>query len=324
MKKFLKWAGIALLTIFIIGLFLLNHYGPTFGAKIGMPIYIFPPSDSRYGEIAIEIMDEQGYFSNGAAWMKQKEKAMDELEEVSSYEEVYPIIEESLKVAGGDHSFLLKNEEKESTYEKDTKPEVERNGNVLMIRLPAIMNAKENGQAYAEIVLKGLEENQDVNGVMIDLQNNTGGDMGPMITALSPLLPEGEILYFEHHLYDQPVILENGEVTGGGTKISTNIPPIKLEVPVAILTNEKTGSSAEAVMMAFLDLEQVKTFGQPTAGYASANASYPLYDGSIMYLTVAYNKTPNGKIFYDDAIPVDIETEQPVEEAMKWLNSREQ
>lgn len=321
MKKFLKWGTGITLVLIVIGIFLLNHFGPTLGAKVGMPIYIFPLSATRYGEIAIEIMDDQGYFVNEEEWSKQKKQAMNELANISNYEEAYPIIEEALKIAGGKHSFLLQNEEKEATYAKDMMPQVERNANVLFVQLPAIMDAEKNGKKYAEIVLEALNKNKEIKGIVIDLQENTGGDMGPMITAVSPLLPDGEILYFEHHLYDQPVVLKNGEVTGGGTTITTDIPSFKMDVPVAILTNERTGSSAEAIAMSFLDLENVRTFGQPTAGYASGNASYPLYDRSILYLTVAYNKTVNGQVFFDEPIPVDLETDNPREEAVNWLNS---
>lgn len=74
MKKFLKWGTGITLVLIVIGIFLLNHFGPTLGAKVGMPIYIFPPSATRYGEIAIKIMDDQGYFVNEEEWSKQKNR----------------------------------------------------------------------------------------------------------------------------------------------------------------------------------------------------------------------------------------------------------
>ena len=47
--------------------------------------------------------------------------------------------------------------------------------------------------------------------------------------------------------------------------------------------------------------------------------SYFLFDGTTMFLTTAFNKTPKGEIFYENPIPADIETERPLEEAMIWL-----
>lgn len=279
MKKIMKWIGAFFLILAIIIISLLHFYGPTVGARFGMPIYLFPPSAERYGEIAIEIMDSNGYYANNIKWEEQKEKAKDEM------------------------------------------PVVERLEDIAIIELPAILDAQSNGKKYAEIVLKFLQENQDIKGVIIDLQNNTGGDMGPMVTSVSPLLPDGEILFFKDEQNEYPVTLVNGKVTGGGTEIVTSIEPFKLEVPVALLTDEMTASSAEALVMSFMDLKRVQTFGISTAGYASANASYPLFDGAVMLLTTAFNQTPQGQIFYEDPIPVNTETEQPLEEAINWLKN---
>lgn len=319
MKKIMKWIGASLLILIVIVLFLLHFYGPTVGAQLGMPIYLFPPSPERYGKIAIDIMDSKGYYADNEKWDVQKEKALKEIKTISEYEEAYPIIEKALKVAGGKHSFLLTtvSEKKESL--KDEMPVVEKIDNIIIIKLPSIMDAKKNGKEYSQIVLEFLQNNKDAKGVILDLQGNTGGDMGPMVTSVSPLLPDGNILFFSNSKNELPIRLENGLVSGGGTEIVTDIVPFKLEIPVAILTNEMTGSSAEALLMSFMDLDRVKIFGKETAGYASANMSYFLFDGTTMFLTTAFNKTPKGEIFYENPIPADSETERPLEEAMIWL-----
>lgn len=321
MKRLMKWLGSFLLILTVIIFFLVHFYGPTVGARFGMPVYLFPPSEERYGEIAIEIMDSNGYYTNNEAWEEQKEKAMSEIEGKSSFEETYPTIEESLKVAGGKHSFLMPEGDLQERKLEDEIPTVERANDILVIDLPPILDAQSNGKKYAEIILESLQENQDVKGVVIDLQDNTGGDMGPMITSVAPLLPDGEILFFVDSEKKLPVLLEKGIVSGGGTEVYTDIEPFKIDVPVALLTNEMTASSAEALLMSFIDLEKVKIFGKPTGGYASANMSYPLFDGAIMFLTTAFNQTPEGKIFYENPIPVDNETEKPFEEAINWLEN---
>ena len=133
MEKIIKWAGASLFILTIMIFSLLHFYGPTIGAKLGMPIYLFSPSVERYGKIAIEIMDSNGYYANNEKWENQKEKALNEMKTLSSYEEVYPIIEESLKVAGGKHSFLkLKNDLQENKL-KDKMPSVERLDDILII-----------------------------------------------------------------------------------------------------------------------------------------------------------------------------------------------
>lgn len=320
MKKFFKRAGVILAILVVIGMFMVNRYGPIIGSQMGKPIYLFHPSPQRYGEIAIELMGKNGYYAANEEWNLQKEEALEEMESISTYEEAHPIIAESLKTAGGKHSFFMSektNNKRQSEYQ--IMPIVERNNNILHINLPAISNASTYGKEYAEIVLKGLQDNQDVEGIILDLQNNTGGDMGPMITAISPLLPDGEILYFSLRNGETPVSLADGMVAGGGSPVKTDIAPFKLKVSIAVLTSEMTASSGEATLMSLIPLDNVKTFGQPSAGYASGNTPYNLYDGSVMVLTGAYNKTTSGQMFSNDPIPADVETNQPFEEAVKWL-----
>lgn len=46
-------------------------------------------------------------------------------------------------------------------------------------------------------------------------------------------------------------------------------------LPIAILTDEWTASSGEAVLLAFRGMENVRTFGAANAGYAGVNMVTP-------------------------------------------------
>ena len=102
--------------------------------------------------------------------------------------------------------------------------------------------------------------------------------MGPMIAGLSPLLPDGVVATFTIGDRRTPVALSDGRVSGGGTPTSVG-QRAKLAVPVAVLTSERTASSGEQALLAFRGMANVRTFGQPTAGYASVNTAIPLYTG---------------------------------------------
>ena len=66
---------------------------------------------------------------------------------------------------------------------------------------------------------------------MLDLRGNTGGDMGgPMATAVSSLLPDGELVYYHYRSYDIPVTLKNGVVSNAGTGGRSLYPEEKLNV----------------------------------------------------------------------------------------------
>ena len=156
---------------------------------------------------------------------------------------------------------------------------------------------------------------------MLDLRGNTGGDMGPMATAVSSLLPDGELVYYHYRSYDVPVTLKNGVVSNAGTGGRSLYPEEKLNVPVAILTDDMTASSGEALMLCFRGLENTRTFGAPTAGYTSVNMLYNMYDGAQMYLTVAFDKARTGEIFKETSIEPDVATGSPLEAALEWLRS---
>ena len=67
------------------------------------------------------------------------------------------------------------------------------------------------------------------------------------------------------------------------------------------------------------EVENVRTFGTPTAGYASANIPYLLSDGYTLALTIGQDVARTGEVFCDDPIAPDIETETPLEDAVNWI-----
>ena len=94
-------------------------------------------------------------------------------------------------------------------------------------------------------------------------------------------------------------------------------------IPIAILTDEWTGSSGEAVLLAFRGLENVRSFGSPTAGYASTNTVFRLYDGTQIVLTVGADVAlRTGEVFCEEPIPPDVLTDSPEREAAAWIRSR--
>lgn len=96
----------------------------------------------------------------------------------------------------------------------------------------------------------------------------------------------------------------------------------RIECPVAILTNEWTGSSGEAVLLCFRGLDNVRVFGSPTAGYASSNQPFTMSDGATMWLTTGCDVARTGETFCDDPIDPDVTTETPMQDALAWLRSQ--
>lgn len=293
-------------------------YGPDFG------LYLVPPSAERYGKDALATIGKNGIYSGSDEWKSTYEECLKMIENAESYEDTYPAIKKALSVCGGKHSMLMTKSESQSTSDSydEVLPTVSLNGDIAVIKLPDFLGTAEAGRKYAKVVEDFIHENRDkIKGVVLDLRGNTGGDMGPMATAVSSLLPDGELMYYHYRSYDVPVTLKDGVISNAGTGGKSLYPDEKLKVPVAILTDGMTASSGEALTLCFRGLENVKTFGAPTAGYTSVNMLYSLYDGAQMYLTVAFDKTRTGEIFKETSIEPDVATDSPLEAALEWLRS---
>ncbi len=309
---------IPLALIIAAALTVFAKYGPDFG------LYLVPPSAEHYGKDALATIGKNGIYSGSDEWKSTYEECLKMIENAESYEDTYPAIKKALSVGGGKHSMLMTKSESQDTTESydEVLPTVSLNGDIAVIKLPDFLGTAEAGRKYAKVAEDFIHENRDkINGVVLDLRGNTGGDMGPMATAVSSLLPDGELMYYHYRSYDVPVTLKDGVISNAGTGGKSLYPDEKLKVPVAILTDGMTASSGEALTLCFRGLENVKTFGAPTAGYTSVNMLYSLYDGAQMYLTVAFDKARTGEIFKETSIEPDVATDSPLEAALEWLRS---
>lgn len=319
-KKLRIALGICIPLIIIIAaaLAVVMKYGPTFG------FYLVPPSAETYGKNALSTIDKNGIFAGNDEWKSTYNECLKMIENAKSYDNTYDAIRKALSVGGGKHSMLMTKSESQDTTESydEVLPTVSLNGDIAIIKLPDFLGTAEAGQKYAKIAEDFIHENRDkIKGVVLDLRGNTGGDMGPMATAVSSLLPDGELVYYHYRSYDVPVTLKNGVVSNAGTGGKSLYPDEKLNVPVAILTDDMTASSGEALALCFRGLENTRTFGAPTAGYTSVNMLYNMYDGAQMYLTVAFDKARTGEIFKETPIEPDVATDSPLEAALEWLRS---
>lgn len=317
-KKLRIALGICIPLIIIIAaaLAVVMKYGPTFG------FYLVPPSAETYGKNALSTIDKNGIFAGNDEWKSTYNECLKMIENAKSYDDTYDAIRKALSVGGGKHSMLMTKSESQDTTESydEVLPTVSLDVDIAIIKLPDFLGTAEAGQKYAKVAEDFIHENRDkIKGVVLDLRGNTGGDMGPMATAVSSLLPDGELVYYHYRSYDVPVTLKNGVVSNAGTGGKSLYPEEKLNVPVAILTDDMTASSGEALTLCFRGLENTRTFGTPTAGYTSVNMLYNMYDGAQMYLTVAFDKARTGEIFKETSIEPDVATDSPLEAALEWL-----
>lgn len=115
--------------------------------------------------------------------------------------------------------------------------------------------------------------------LILDVRDNIGGYISELITLLDYLLPEGALLRSVNYAGKEEVRMSDENC---------------LELPMAVLFNGNTYSSAEFFAAALWEYEWAITVGEPTTGKGYYQSSYTFSDGSSVNLSTGQYTTPNG------------------------------
>lgn len=282
---------------------------------------LFDDQSTPYGYVKSSFRKIDKYALHaGADWIIERESYLSMAKSIDNFDEAHRIVNRALAFAGGKHSTLLEPVTDTTAFE-ELAPEAHMlDGGIAYVKLPAHRGVKVSDADYTHVVLVFLQSHLDVVGVIVDLRDNHGGNMYPMISAIAPLLPEGTLLSFKTRKRTSPITLDY-VVRSSGLSLA-EISQFPDNTPIAILINDWTGSSGEATLLCFRGLENTRTFGIPTAGYASANQSFPMADGYTLLITIGSDVARTGEVFCDDPIAPDVETKTPLEDAVAWIKSR--
>ena len=140
-------------------------------------------------------------------------------------------------------------------------------------------------------------------GIILDLRNNPGGLLEEAVEVSQLFIGNGVIVSYQ---------------VNGAEKIyrASNSKPIS--VPVVVLINRNTASSAEIVASAFQDRNRGVVLGERSYGKGSVQDFLTLEDGSKLELTVALYVTPSGKIIDEVGVIPDLQV-SPREISIKAL-----
>jgi C-terminal processing protease CtpA/Prc len=179
-------------------------------------------------------------------------------------------------------------------------------------------------------------------GWVIDLRLNVGGNMWPMLAGVGPLLGDSVFGSFvSNQPQGVPWHYSQGHAwpglssaIGDGPAVVVGVgslPPYRVReplAPVALLIGRRTASSGEATLLAFLGRPNVRTFGDSTAGFNSANSGFKLSDGATMVITVGYSRDRLGRAYALSVAPdelvrnsPDANLDAPLDHALAWLSA---
>lgn len=143
---------------------------------------------------------------------------------------------------------------------------------------------------------------QGATKLLFDVRFNVGGYVSELVDLLDYLLPEGDLFVSEDYT---------------GVKQTDTSNPSCLRMPMAVLINAYTYSSAEFFAAVLEEYEWAFTVGEHTVGKGNYQITIPLSDGSAVSLSVGRYYTPIKGIWLEESgglaptieVEVDDETE---------------
>ena len=145
----------------------------------------------------------------------------------------------------------------------------------------------------------------NLDALVVDLRDNTGGRYNAMAPALELLVPQGDMILGKYKS-SEPVVLAESEGTGAS-------------FPLVVLTNANTADTAEVFAQVLKDMTGARVVGTKTAGDGKIQEFVKLSDGSAIQLTVGRYVTPGGLIIDGEGVKPDYEVKLEGE-AIDWDN----
>ncbi|REG82656.1 S41 family peptidase [Marinomonas pollencensis] len=152
----------------------------------------------------------------------------------------------------------------------------------------------DTGTEFHQAIAK-LEQEQPINGVVLDLRNNPGGVLQAAVKVVDTFIENGMIVYT-----DGRHKLSKSEFKA--TAKNTQLP----KVPLVVLINDGSASASEIVAGALQDHKRALIMGTESFGKGSVQTVVPLSDGAAVKLTTALYYTPNGRSIQAQGITPDL------------------
>lgn len=177
-------------------------------------------------------------------------------------------------------------------------------------------------------------------GLILDLRDNPGGSVRAAVGVAAAFLPaetlvvylEGPSIGADSRLFTKPreaARLVPGDIATDGIAFARSL-------PMVVLIDADSASSAEILAGALQDHRRAVLVGTTTYGKGSVQSVLPLGDGTALKLTVARYLTPAGRAIHGKGIEPDIRVEatskndegnghadRPLDEARRILDTFE-
>jgi C-terminal processing protease CtpA/Prc len=194
-----------------------------------------------------------------------------------------------------------------------TAPEAQRLGEHLgYVSVPSFAGGTPAQQVeFAEKLKNEIQaaDGAQICGWVVDLRQNTGGNLWPMLAGLGPLLGEGDLAASVYPDGRRIAVWHREGQAGFGDFTQLRVLSayrVAAGVPAAVLLGPATASSAEILAVALRSRGATRSFGAPTRGLSAGNRIFSLADGASLVLTVAATTDTAGRVYAGPIVPDEV------------------
>jgi C-terminal processing protease CtpA/Prc len=179
---------------------------------------------------------------------------------------------------------------------------------------------------YAETLQRAIQaaDRPGLVGWIVDLREDGGGNMWPMIAGLGPLYGERIIGWIVYSNREYEREYRDGGARSFGDVFSSVAMPYTLIRPsprIAVLTAETTNSAGEAVTVFFKGRSDTRSFGAPTCGHHHLITEFQLRNRARLGIKTAHNADQMKRTYAGPVMPDELAPEpgEAVARAVAWL-----
>jgi C-terminal processing protease CtpA/Prc len=311
-------------------------------------------TDKKPSDTVIKVVNDALQFARNTYWKSdsidwQNVKAQAMFMGAGTGDNYYPAIKALMNSLNDPHAYLRTAEQKRAEWSNaiaspDLKSDFPTSslldGNIgYIIVTRELLIHPDHKKKYADsllLLIRSLDMTYELKGWIVDLRDNIGGVMDPMLAGLSPILGPGfavGLKYVGKEKYGQ---IDSIPIPSDGNWISFSVTPYwtRKNIPIAILCGPTTASSGEIVLLAFKNRPGTQIFGEPTSGVPTGPIPFNLPDNGYFTVTGALWCDRTG-VGYSESIQPDVLIKNPQKErqfekdpvikaAKEWLLNKTQ
>ena len=282
------------------------------------PIPVAPAAMSQlaraYLNEVVDIMQNNSLNRLVLNWGQFRERTLGAAPFAQTIADTYPAIREAIGLLADSHSTYVSATGALITVR--TKSCIPSNGgkraipaNIGYVAVTTFGDGGEAATNYAKGIQDAIKaaDRDDLIGWIVDLRGNLGGNMWPMVAGIGPILGDDVTGYFISPTNREVAWgYANGASLADGKPVQAVPDPYRLrrERPrVAVLVDNGTASSGEAVAISFIQRPNARLFGTATCGLSTAVSTFRVSDGAQLGVATDVMADRTHKPFGDKVAP---------------------